>query len=53
MTSKTRKLSGIAALALTMSVSLAACGSDDSNAAGNDSGMKDTPASRYFLRTLV
>ena len=45
MTSKTRKLSGLAALALTMSVSLAACGSDDSNAAGNDSGMKDTPAS--------
>ena len=41
MTSKTRKLSGLAALALTMSVSLAACGSDDTNAnAGNDSGMK-------------
>ena len=43
MTSKTRKLSGLAALALTMSVSLAACGSDDTASnAGNDSGMKSS-----------
>lgn len=43
MTSKTRKLSGLAALALTMSVSLAACGSDDTSSnASNDSGMKSS-----------
>lgn len=43
MTSKTRKLSGLAALALTMSVSLAACGNDDNAAnAGTDSGMKSS-----------
>jgi uncharacterized surface protein with fasciclin (FAS1) repeats len=43
MTSKTRKLSGLAALALTMSVSLAACGNDDNAAnASNDSGMKSS-----------
>jgi len=43
MTSKTRKLSGLAALALTMSVSLAACGSDDTGSnTGNDSGMKSS-----------
>jgi uncharacterized surface protein with fasciclin (FAS1) repeats len=44
MTSKTRKLSGLAALALTMSVSLAACGSSDdsSSANANDTGMKSS-----------
>jgi fasciclin domain-containing protein len=43
MTSKTRKLSGLAALALTMSVSLAACGSDDTKSdTGTDTGMKSS-----------
>ncbi len=39
MTRNTRKLSGLAALALTMSVSLAACGSGDTSSdTGNDAG---------------
>ena len=43
MTSKTRKLSGLAALALRRSVCLAGCGNDDNAAnAGNDSGMKSS-----------
>jgi len=38
MNSTTLKRTGLAALALTMSMGMAACGSDDSSSASNDSG---------------